>query len=47
MPNSEFGHLIDLFSVLGALFAMWKGGAAERAAAVIVIANVLIGNSAG
>jgi hypothetical protein len=39
------GFLIDIFSVLGALFALWKGGFAERAAAVVVIANVIIGES--
>ena len=37
------GTLIDVFSVLGALFALWKGGQAERAAAVAVLVNVLIG----
>ena len=43
MPS--IGLLIDLFSVLGALFALWKGGTAERAAAGIVIVNVIIGDS--
>jgi hypothetical protein len=43
MPS--IGLLIDLFSVLGALFALSKGGTAERAAAVVVIANVIIGDS--
>jgi hypothetical protein len=37
------GTLIDIFSVLGALFALWKGGRAERSAAIVVVANVLIG----
>jgi hypothetical protein len=37
--------LINIFSVFGALFAVWKGGAAERTAALVVIANVLIGQS--
>jgi hypothetical protein len=37
------GTLIDVFSVLGALFALWKGGRAERSAAIVVLANVLIG----
>jgi hypothetical protein len=37
--------LINTFSVLGALFAVWKGGPAERMAAGVVIANVLIGQS--
>lgn len=37
--------LINVFSVLGALFALWKGGTAERSAAVVVIINVLIGQT--
>jgi len=37
------GTLIDVFSVLGALFALWKGGRAERAAAVAVLINIAIG----
>ncbi|HSV02608.1 MAG TPA: hypothetical protein VLI41_05325 [Phenylobacterium sp.] len=36
--------LIDLFSVFGAGFALWKGGIAERLGAGVVIANVLIGD---
>jgi hypothetical protein len=39
------GILIDVFSVLGALFALWKGGPAERSAALIVIANVAVGQT--
>lgn len=42
---SYVGFLIDIFSVLGALFALWKGGFAERAAAVVVIVNVIIGET--
>ncbi len=45
MPYTSIGLLIDLFSVLGALFAMWKGGVAERATAVMVILNVIIGEA--
>jgi len=45
MPHISIGTLIDVFSVLGALFAVWKGGAAERAAALVVIANVIIGQT--
>ena len=45
MAHLSVGTLIDIFSVLGALFAVWKGGAAERAAAVLVIANVIIGQA--
>ncbi len=37
------GLLIDVFSVLCALFALWKGGRAERSAALIVLANIAIG----
>lgn len=45
MPDLDLRLLINTFSVLGALFAVWKGGAAERWAAGVVIANVLIGQS--
>ena len=45
MPYASIGLLIDLFSVLGALFAIWKGGVAERATAVVVILNVIIGEA--
>ena len=43
MPNIPIGTLIDVLSVLGALFALWKGGVAERSAALVVIANIAIG----
>jgi hypothetical protein len=36
---------LNLLGLLGCLFTLWKGGTAERAAAVIVIANVFIGQS--
>ena len=39
------GLLIDLFAVCGALFAIWKGGAAERLAAMVVIVNIVIGDA--
>ena len=45
MPDVSVRLIIDAFSVLGALFAIWKGGVAERAAAAVVIANVVIGLS--
>jgi hypothetical protein len=45
MPTLSAGLLIDVFSILGALFALWKGGQAERATAIVVIVNVLIGQS--
>jgi hypothetical protein len=35
--------LINTLSVVGAAFALWKGGRAERSAALVVIANVLVG----
>jgi hypothetical protein len=45
MPGSAIGILIDLFMLAAALFALWKGGAAERTAAAVVIANVVIGQT--
>ncbi len=45
MPDLSLRLLINVFSILGALFALWKGGVAERAAAVVVLANVIIGQS--
>jgi cbb3-type cytochrome oxidase subunit 3 len=43
MPEISVRFLINTFSVLGALFAFWKGGPAERATAAVVMLNVLIG----
>lgn len=43
MPDISIRLLINVFSVLGAAFALWKGGTAERIAAAIVILNALIG----
>ena len=43
MPDISVRLLINTFSVLGALFAFWKGGAAERIAAAVVIVNALVG----
>ena len=41
------GHLLYLllqaFSVFAGAFAFWKGGAAERLAACVIIANVTVG----
>ena len=45
MPDLSIRLLINAFSVLGAGFALWKGGHAERTAAAVVIANVLIGQT--
>ena len=44
MTSGDFIRIaINALSVLGALFALWKGGRAERYAALVVIANVLVG----
>lgn len=43
MPDISIRLLINVFSILGAAFALWKGGAAERLAATIVIANAIVG----
>ena len=45
MPNIPIGLLIDTFAVLGALFAFWKGGRAERATAAVILINVAINES--
>ena len=45
MPDISIRLVINTFSVLGALFALWKGGVAERSAAVIVLVNVVIGEA--
>ena len=45
MPDLSIRLLINIFSVLGAALALWKGGTAERLAAVIVIANAMIGEA--
>ena len=45
MSDLSLRLLINIFSVLGAAFALWKGGTAERAAAVIVIANAMFGEA--
>jgi hypothetical protein len=47
MPHLPIRLLINTFSILGALFALWKGGPAERRAAVIVMINVLVGQCGG
>lgn len=43
MSNLLLYLTLQTFSVLGAGFALWKGGAAERMAAAVVAANVVIG----
>jgi hypothetical protein len=45
MPELSFRLLINLFAALGAGFALWKGGHAERATALVLIANVAIGQA--
>jgi len=45
MPDISVRLLINVFSVLGALFALVKGGPAERWTAGVVILNVAIGQS--
>jgi hypothetical protein len=46
MSTLPIGLLVDIFLILGSLFARLKGGAAERAAAAVVLLNVGIGRSA-
>ena len=43
MSGLAIYYLLQLFSALGAGFAVWKGGAAERTAAAVVVANVAVG----
>ena len=45
MPDISVRLLINIFSVLGAAFALWKGGPAERWSALVVIANVAVGQA--
>lgn len=45
MPELDLRFFINVFSVLGAGFALWKGGPAERMSASVVILNVAIGQS--
>src|SRR3569832_1367808 len=43
MSNELLYLLLQAFSVGGALFALWKGGTAERLASGVVILNLVIG----
>lgn len=43
MSGLAIYYLLQMFSALGAGFAVWKGGAAERFAAGVVAANVAVG----
>lgn len=45
MPEIDLRLIFNGLFVLGAAFALRKGGPAERATAVVVIINVLIGQS--
>jgi hypothetical protein len=45
MFDLDLRTIVNTFSVLGAGFALWKGGAAERWSAAVVILNVVIGQS--
>ena len=45
MPEFDLRLFINVFSVLGAGFALLKGGPAERLSASVVILNVAIGQS--
>jgi hypothetical protein len=45
MPDLSVRLLINLFSIAGALFAIWKGNRAERTAGAIVILNALVGEA--
>ena len=43
MPTSPIAQLLILFVVCGVLFAGWKGGVAERLAAMVVSVNLILG----
>lgn len=43
MPTSPIVQLQMMFAVCGIAFALWKGGPAERATAVVVAANMVLG----
>ncbi|MBX3482068.1 hypothetical protein [Phenylobacterium sp.] len=43
MPTSLIAQLLILFVASGVLFATWKGGVAERLAAAVVVANMVVG----
>jgi hypothetical protein len=43
MPTSPIVQLLIAFAAAGLLFALWKGGAAERISAAIVGANLAAG----
>jgi len=43
MPTSPIVQLLMVFALSGILFALWKGGVAERLAACVVAANLAAG----
>ena len=43
MPTSPIVQLLMVFALSGVLFALWKGGVAERLAACVVAANLALG----
>jgi hypothetical protein len=43
MPTSPIIQALFAFSACAILFTLWKGGPAERAAAIVVSANLLVG----
>lgn len=43
MPTSPIAQLLILFVLCGVIFAAWKGGRAERIAAGVVVANLVVG----
>ena len=42
MFGLELRIILDGFCALGAIFALWKGSAAERSGAVVIILNILV-----
>jgi hypothetical protein len=44
MTRLPTGLIIDSIAILCAIFAIWRGGRGERAAAFVVIANIAIGD---
>ena len=45
MPEFDLRFFVNVFSILGAAFALWKGGPAERMSASVVIFNVATGQA--
>ena len=46
MHGLYFKIALDVFAACGALFALWKGGPAERATAIVIFINILIAEAA-